>query len=364
MFQVSCAACNASFEYNIDDYIHLCPYCSTGFILDLEEGAKDIIGDHFIVPNRLDREQVEGIFYEWITQRYHRPDRVKNEFKILGSYGISLPYWVISVEAHTFWSGHSQKANQYSGQSAEYGAKFLKEDGRFSRRYRWSILARKSPKEHWGLERLHTPKESVMVDWDGYPLDETLGVIKGGSPGTVYDARQNFKFDHANGLTISGVQIKESSAIARAKDQIQEYHRRIAKTKVGTLYEHRTEIEIVGIHLVHLPFWVVRYSFAPKSPFRFMTTARERRLLIQGHTLAVLDAELPLSNTDKVMTNLVVCGSMAVVSLALSLFLHPLFFLMVMIFSAVCVLSAWKIFSKDKPDSDLGSGADLQEPAL
>jgi hypothetical protein len=35
-----------------------------------------------------------------------------------------------------------------------------------------------------------------------------------------------------------------------------------------------------------------------------------------------------------------------------------------MIFSAVCVLSAWKIFSKDKPDSDLGSGADLQEPAL
>jgi hypothetical protein len=130
------------------------------------------------------------------------------------------------------------------------------------------------------------------------------------------------------------------------------------------LYEHRTEIEIVGIHLVHLPFWVVRYSFAPKSPFRFMTTARERRLLIQGHTLAVLDAELPLSNTDKVMTNLVVCGSMAVVSLALSLFLHPLFFLMVMIFSAVCVLSAWKIFSKDKPDSDLGSGADLQEPAL
>lgn len=77
MFQVSCAACNASFEYNVDDYIHLCPYCSSGFILDLEEGAKDIIGDHFIVPNRLDREQVEGIFYDWITSRYHRPDRVK-----------------------------------------------------------------------------------------------------------------------------------------------------------------------------------------------------------------------------------------------------------------------------------------------
>ena len=158
--------------------------------------------------------------------------------------------------------------------------------------------------------------------------------------------------------------MKESSAIARAKDQIQEFHRRIAKTKVGTLYEHRTEVEIVGIHLVHLTFWVVRYSFAPKSPFRFMTTARERRLLVQGHTLAVLDAELPLSNSDKVMTNLLVCGSLAVLSLALSLFLHPLFFLMVTIFSAVCILSAWKIFGREKPDSDLGRGSELSEPAF
>ncbi|NBW81858.1 hypothetical protein EBR21_08895, partial [bacterium] len=181
---------------------------------------------------------------------------------------------------------------------------------------------------------------------------------------TVYDARQVFKFDHANGLTISGVQVKESSAIARTKDQIQEFHRRIAKTKVGTLYEHRTEIEIVGIHLVHLPYWVVRYSFAPKSPFRFMTTARERRLLIQGHSLAVLEAELPLSNTDKVMTNLVVCGSLAVISLGLALFFHPLFFLATVVFSVVCVLSAWKIFGSEKVDADLGRGVDLKEPVF
>lgn len=361
MFQVSCAACNASFEYNVDDYIHLCPYCSAGFVLDLDDGAKDIVGDHFIVSNKLDREQVEGIFYDWLSERYHRPDQIKSEFKILGSYGISLPFWVIASEAHTFWSGHSQKAHQYSGQSGDYGSNFLKEEGRFSRRYRWSILARRSPKEHWGVERLHHPKERIMVDWDGFPLDESLGVLKGASSGTVYDARQTFKFDHANGLTISGVQVKESSAISRAKDQIQEYHRRIAKTKVGTLYEHRTEIEIIGIHLVHLPFWVVRYSFAPKSFFRFMTPARERRVLVQGHTLAVLDAELPLSNTDKVMTNLLVCGSLGLVSLSLALFFHPLFFLIFLIFASICVLSFLKVHSKEKVDTDLVRGSELSE---
>lgn len=364
MFQVSCPECSASCEYNVDDYIHLCPYCSTGFVLDLEEGAKDIIGDHFIVPNRVDREQVEGIFSEWISKRYHRPEKIKDEFRVLGSYGISLPYWVISVEAHTFWSGHSQKAQHYEGQGREYGAMFLKEENRFSRRYRWAILARKSPKEHWGLERIHHPKENVLVDWDGFPIDETLGIVKDGNIATIYDARQPFKFDHANGITISGVQVKESSAIARARDQIQEYHRRVAKTKVGTLYEHRTELEIVGIHLVHLPFWNVRYSFAPKSLYRILSPVRERRILIQGHTSAVLDAELPLTQNDKVTTNLLLCGVFAVVSLGIALFHHPAFFLLTVIFSFICILSAWKTFTKDRGDSELNRGVDLKEPAF
>ena len=360
MFQVSCASCSASFEYNPEDYIHLCPYCSAGFILDIEEGAKDLVGDHYIVPNRTDRDQVEKSFFDWIGERYHRPERVKAEFQVLGCYGVLLPYWVISLEAHTFWSGHSVKANQYSGQPGEYGAKFVKEEGRFSRRYRWAVLARKSPKEHWGLERLHHPREMVMVDWDGFPLDESMGAVAEG--GSIYDSKTTFKFEHSTGLSVAGIQIKESVAIARARDQIQEYHRRVCKTKVGTLYEHRTEIEIVGIHVVHLPFWVMRYAFIPKSVFRYFATARERRLLIQGFSQAVLEAELPLNSSDKVMTNLVVCGSLSFVSLALSVFVHPLFFFLFVIFSSVCMLSAWKIFNRDKPDSDLGRGVENSEP--
>jgi hypothetical protein len=56
MFEVSCASCQASFEYNPDDYIHLCPYCSAGFIIDSEEGAKDLIDDHYIIPSNIQKE--------------------------------------------------------------------------------------------------------------------------------------------------------------------------------------------------------------------------------------------------------------------------------------------------------------------
>ncbi|MBX9703742.1 MAG: hypothetical protein K2X39_06280, partial [Silvanigrellaceae bacterium] len=124
MYEITCPSCSASFEYNPDDYIHLCSYCSSGFILDIEENAKDLIGDHYIIPNKLEREEVETIFYDWVNKKYHRSDRVKSEFKVLGYYGVMLPYWVISLEAHTFWSGHSIKANEYPGQTKDYSSKF------------------------------------------------------------------------------------------------------------------------------------------------------------------------------------------------------------------------------------------------
>lgn len=362
MFEVTCPSCSASFEYNDDDYIHLCPYCSSGFVLDVEEGAKDLIGDNFIVPNQLEKEQVAGIFYDWISTRYHRPDRIKNEFKILGTYGISLPYWVISLEAHTYWSGHSQKAALYSGQAARHDTKFVLEDGRFSRRYRWAVTARHSPKEHWGLERMHQPKERVLVDWDGFPLDESMGRARDGTP-LIYDAKQLFSFDHANGLPVAGIQVKESKAIARARDQVNEYHRRIAKTKAGSLFEHRTEIEIVGIQVIHVPFWFIRYAFVPKSAFKYFTTARERRIVLGGYSAQVLEAEMPLNASDKVMTNMIVCGCASVLSIAMAVFYNPMFFFIFIFFLAVCFFSAWRIYSREILDNETIRGKDMPEPS-
>jgi cytochrome bd-type quinol oxidase subunit 1 len=58
-----------------------------------------------------------------------------------------------------------------------------------------------------------------------------------------------------------------------------------------------------------------------------------------------------------------VCGALAVVSLALSVFTHPLFFLLSVGFGLVCLLSAWRIFNREKPDGDLGVGFENKEPA-
>ncbi len=356
MYNITCAGCSASFEYNPNDYIHLCPYCSASFSLDLDDGTKDLVGDHFIIPNRLDRDHVSEIFFKWMEARYHHVENMKDEFRVLGSYGVCVPFWVVSCEAHTFWSGQTQKAETPKVKLSDYGSKFVHEDGRLSRRYRWAVMARKALKEHWGLDRIHHPRESIIVDWDGFPFDESLGKVAG-SDETVHYQKMPFRFDHSNGLPVLGTQLKESLAISRTKDQIQEYHRRIAKLKVGSLYDHRTEVEVVGIQLIHVPFWIVRYAYSPKSPFRFLTTARERRVVVQGFTEAVLEAELPLNAADKVMTNLIVTGSLSFLSLTLSVFLHPLFFVLFVVFALISVLSAIRIFRHEPNESDLADGA-------
>lgn len=362
MFQVACAACSSTFEYNTDDYIHLCPVCSTGFVIDFEEGAKDIVGDHFIIPNRLDREQVIQTFYEWIKHRHHRADEIQKRFKVLGVGGVCYPFWVVSSEAHTFWSGYSSKANQYSGAAKDFGSRFVREEGRFSKRYRWCICARNSTKEYWGLERLHTPKETVSVDWDGFPLDETVGVAKD-MKSSIYELKQTFKFESSNGLTVSGIQLKEHTAIAKTKDHIGEFHRRISKTKVGTLTEYRTEIEIVGIHLIHMPIWILRYSYAPGGFLRFFTAPREKKMIVHGFTHKVMEAQLPMEREERVMVNVFLTGLMALISLAFAVFVNAGFFVLFCLFAGVCGWSAWKSFSKSDVDPETEATKENPEPA-
>ena len=361
MFEVSCATCQSSFEYNTEDYIHLCPLCSAGFIIDPLEGSKDLIGDHYIVPGRVHMEQVKEILEGWLGKRTLKPEKISKEFTLIGSYGIMLPYWVVSLEAHTFWSGHSKKEKKYPGQKHDHSNQFVKEEGRFSKKYRWATLARKSPKEHWGLERLHRAREGIMVDWDGFPLDETMGIQEENDK-PIYDAKMQFRFEAASGLPVAGIQVKENQAIMRTRDQINEYHRRISKTKIGTLFEYRTEIEIVGLHIVHLPFWFIRYSYQPKGAFQLFSSVKERHVLLQGYTKSVLEAELPLIKRDKVMTNMVVCSALALVSLTISIFLHGIFYFLFLIFLTISAISSWKILSQEKQDSDLIAHKEMLEP--
>ena len=66
---------------------------------------KEIYTDHYIVPNTIDARQVKALVYRWLMRLHHKPEQVEKEFYITNLEGVSMPFWIVSCEAHTYWKG-------------------------------------------------------------------------------------------------------------------------------------------------------------------------------------------------------------------------------------------------------------------
>ena len=71
---------------------------------------------------------------------------------------------------------------------------------------------------------------------------------------------------------------------------------------------------------------------------------------------------MPLNTSDKVMTNIVVCGTLGFICLTLSVFISPLFYILFVLFVLIVGLSSWKIINREKTDLDTIKGKENNEP--
>ncbi len=330
MYEVSCPTCLEILEYDTRDAVHLCSYCSCSFQLDITEGTKSILSDHYILPVQILEKEAEDSFWSWASTRYHK--KPQKDIKIEKKIGVVLPFWVISLEAHTQWSGYIFPKKEP-----------IPLEGQWSRRYRWAILAREhSYPNTWGIEQLHNPLDlEVKVEWDGFPLDESLG-LDPKTQKSMYAFKNPFKFKYASGLTVESIRDNEDKAIMKAKDHIQAYHRSLAQKKVQKLINYRTEIEIVGTQIFHIPMWQILYRYEPKGLLAM--SPKIKHVLIQGFTGEVLQAEIPVTFKDKMSIHTVVVALITTVSLLLSVFFHPLFFISFMVFLSLTLLVTYKSF--------------------
>ena len=340
----------------------MCPLCSATFSLERETGHKEVYNDHFIVANSSNPVQVKALVLEWLRRLNHRQDSVDNEFFISNISGLSTPFWVVSIEAHTIWKGLVQR-QQRRQIEAKFSSDYLIEQGKFKRNYRWAVSGRHNICESWGMTRLHEPKEPVCVEWDGFPLDSTFsrGQLQDAkSEKAAYESREFFDFKFSNGLAILGVQVSEDEAMRRAKLHVEQYHLELAKMNVDFLTDYRTEIEIAGVQLIHLPFWYASYVYKPQTMLRHFYKPKEKKLILEGHNSGVLIGELPIHQSDKIGVNATICAIFAVIFVVLGLVLHKAFYLVALFSLAVAGISAYLRISA-KPDSGpVASGAPRQ----
>jgi hypothetical protein len=367
MYELACPACNSPSFYDVSDYLLMCPLCSATFSLERESGHKEVYNDHFIVANSSNPVQVKAMVVEWLRRLNHRQDLVDSEYFVTNINGLSIPFWIVSLEAHTTWKGlvkrHSRR--KLEGKS---GSDYLVEQGQFKRNYRWAISGRHNICESWGMTRLHEPKEPIEVCWDGFPLDSTFsrGQLQDAkTEKTAYEAREFFDFKFSNGLAVVGVQVSEDEAMRRAKLHVEQYHLELAKINVDFLTDMRSEVEIAGVQLIHLPFWHATYVYRPQTVLRHFFKSKEKNVVMEGFNSGVLIGELPIKQTDKISVNAIVSGVASIVFLALGIAWHGAFILVALFCLIVSAASMYLsvVRKSDERDtaSDIGDQSKVAE---
>ncbi len=361
MRDMLCPKCNNAISYHVDDYVYICDYCSTTFCLN-DHGDKQRITDHFILPNRYDVEKSRQRFFDYLTRNFHKTVLVNKEFFIKKIFGNLMPYWVVSLEANTTWAGHSEKKHIAEGLDDNNSVKFALESGSFNKKYRWSILARNNITEFWGLSRLHEISDPIHIDWDGFSFDENLGKNDNAEK-SLYEQREFFNTKFGKGVPIMAPQSDERNAIEKTKEQLNEFHRRIAKTMVGELNEYRTSFEIAGIQLIHIPLWHICYVYRPAGLLKYFYKSTEKWALLNGCTGSIIQFEHPMNKDDKVFINLFISLSFAALFAVLGFNISPLFFILTVFLVIITSLSAVKSYGVRKRDPDLTPAPVSEQPA-
>jgi len=341
VYELQCPSCNKASQYNFSDFLLLCPFCSATFRFDVETGQKELFGDHYIVPNLLDAGTIKELALEWLRRIHHKPGAVDKEFFVVDVQGFSIPIWIVSLEGHTAWKGLVKKQNRHI--MTHSNTDFLVETGQFRRSYRWDILARTNICETWGLTRLHEPTEAISVEWDGFPFDSTFsrGRLLDEEQKSAYDARHYFEFKYANGLPILGIQVEEEEGLRRAKNHVELYHYKLSCLNTDYLIDYRTELEVAGIQLIHVPIWKVGYLYRPRSLARHFYKPKEKRLIIDGYAKSILTGELAMVYHDKVMINAYVTAGAAILLFMLGITWHPAFVIVAVFALAISVFSVY-----------------------
>ena len=351
MHELTCPSCNAPSQYDLKDYMLMCPFCSVTFRISMENGKKEIYSDHYIVPNACDSRQIKNIIYEWIRRLHHQAENIDKEYYITDIHGYSIPFWIISLEAHTMWKGLVKKSKNLSDPNMSSNS--IQESGQFRRNYRWAVSARTNICENWGMTGLHEAKEQLDVSWDGFPLDSTfsrgridlnLGVKTSKDSDdelSAYDVREFFEFKYANGLPILTIQTSDEEALRRSKSHVLEYHHKLARLNVDVMIDHRTELEIAGIQLIHLPFWHGRYMYQPKSVLKHFHKPKEKNVILEGYAGGILKGEIAIVKKDKLWINAIVCCMAAFLFFILGSAWHSAFIIIAIFLLIVAFASGY-----------------------
>ena len=96
---MECEGCGAMVEVDATSTATTCPYCGSHYVLSQKQ-IESIIPDG-VIPFKIDKQDVESIFRQWIKKRWLAPNVLKTLYQRDKVQGIYMPYWTFDADTST-----------------------------------------------------------------------------------------------------------------------------------------------------------------------------------------------------------------------------------------------------------------------
>ncbi|MHA2359602.1 MAG: hypothetical protein ACXAB5_04970 [Candidatus Thorarchaeota archaeon] len=251
--QFRCQKCNAPYPLGADDVIATCPYC--GFTFEI--GGDEV--RHLIVQNTLDDKSVREEVSRWLN------------FAASKTVGKGIVKNIEIEDATLQWIPAFRVLGSF--ESSHFGAK------------------QESQGDAQVWRRIESSDSGQLVEWvvarrhaATFALDEFIKSLENPSI-------SDFDIDMSGGAHVLNAEIESDDAETRAYYNRSERDREELLEKMDKLFDYRLNINVADCTYIHVPYWLVRYSYQ-KGTFR---TA------ISGATGKVVLGELPITKRYRVM---------------------------------------------------------------
>jgi hypothetical protein len=238
--EVNCSHCGAPIAFNPGEILATCKYC--GYTVVIETG-QTFTFEHSLLLNRYDMTQVEEPIREWMREGFLKPQDLARKSKIAEKSLVYLPFWVVSVDAHSDYKGIFERITPS-----------VVKEGRIEKEYDWLVLARKATE---------------------FPTREFNVPLEGKIP---FDFRRIEAF-----AKVLNSEIDRDEAVELTKQQVEEHHRYLLQQDVDKIIEMKTDVKVEEVVYLHAPVWFIRFEYKGKA----------FQLLIDGTTGIVIKGDIP-----------------------------------------------------------------------
>jgi hypothetical protein len=322
METLSCTGCGAPVGYTPGEPMVTCGHCGSvnrppvpAIPVDQGQAPPDPAAmpvSRLMLANKFDQKGIEDAARYWMSKGVFKASDLDETARFFDLKCIAMPFWVISCDAVTHWSGMNKHTHSYKvGKRTHTVTHWVPASGDFSLKHNWAVVGCHGV-NLFGLDAFNPGTKAVDTDWGGLNwMFGSLGDKDSKEVDLLVGCEQFNPARLPKEMNVVEPRVEESQGEREARENVINLHRKMANGKCTRLEKCNTNVQVTAKSMVHVPLWELSYLYKEK-PFK---------ILVNGGNGQVIKGTAPAGKWDKiVMTSLVILLIAGLVALAIVIF--------------------------------------------